>query len=53
MIRDDLQDDLESFEEDLRDIQDILDDPSLDEAEKLDAISEIAAPDDDTAESEE
>lgn len=42
-----LEDDDESYEDDIRDIQDILDDASLDEAEKLDAITEVVAPDDD------
>jgi hypothetical protein len=43
MTMDDLRNDFESYEEDLRDIQDILDDPTLDEAEKLDAIADVAA----------
>ena len=50
MTMDDLRNDFESYDEDLRDIQDILDDPTLDEAEKLDAIAEVAdSVDDDRA----
>jgi hypothetical protein len=46
MTMDDLRNDFECYDEDLRDIQDIqdiLDDPTLDEAEKLDAIADVAA----------
>jgi hypothetical protein len=42
MTVDDLRNEFDSGEDDLRDIQDILDDPTLDEAEKLDAIAEVA-----------
>jgi hypothetical protein len=42
MTIDDLQNDFDSYEDELRDVQDILDDPTLDEAEKLDAIAEVA-----------
>ena len=52
MTMDELRNDFETYEEDLRDIQDILDDPTLDEAEKLDAIAEVAGEQEDDAEDE-
>lgn len=41
-----IDEDFESYEDDLKDIQDILDDPTLDEAEKLDAIAELVMSED-------